>query len=298
MIATPLLQTLIAVVEAGSFDRAAGRLGVTPPAVSQRMRALAEAAGGPVFARLQPAVPTELGLRLLRHARDMAALDAALAADIGRAAGPRPVAIALNADSLEVWAVPPLAACPGFRFDIRIIDQDHSADALRRGEVSAALTATAEPVPGCDSHPLGALRYRATCTPAFRDAHFAEGVTAETLARAPVLRFTALDALQTRWLEQRTGQPLDPPAHQIAAPGPFVEATRQGLGWGLNPEPLIAGDMATGRLVELVPETPLDTPLHWQVSRTMRDVLAPLTRALRRAARTALVQPGGAIDRP
>ncbi|SDZ09724.1 LysR family transcriptional regulator, chromosome initiation inhibitor [Jannaschia faecimaris] len=289
MIAPQLMTTLIAVVETGSFDMAAARLRVTPPAVSQRMRALAEAAGGPVFARLQPAVPTDLGRRLMRHARDMAALQADLSADLGQDGGPRPVSIALNADSLEVWAVPPLASCPGFRFDICILDQDHSAEVLRRGEVSAALTTRADPLPGCDAHPLGALRYRATCTPAFHARYFAKGVTAQALIAAPSLRFTALDALQKRWIARQTGQPIDPPAHHLAAPGPFVQATREGLGWGLNPERLVAEDIAAGRLIELIPDTHLDTPLHWQVGRTMAEVLAPVTRAIRNAAREALI---------
>ena len=84
MIQPALLRTFEAVCETGSFDLAAARVGVSAPAVSQRMRALVDAAGGPVFARLQPAVPTALGRRLLRHARETALLDAALAVDLGR----------------------------------------------------------------------------------------------------------------------------------------------------------------------------------------------------------------------
>lgn len=291
MFAPPLLATLVAVVETGSFERAAARLCVTPPAVSQRMRALAEAAGGAVFARLQPATPTALGRRLLRHARDAAALDAALAADLARDGGPRPVSLAVNADSLETWAVPALAACAGFRYDVVILDQDHSADALRRGEVSAAVTAEAAPLPGCDAHPLGALRYLACCTPAFHAAWFACGVTAEALAAAPMLQFDAKDALQSRWMERVTGAALDPPPHRIAAPGPFVAAARAGLGWGMVPEPMAAADLRAGRLRTLLPDAPLDTPLAWQVARVMAPTLAPLTRAVRRAARAALVRP-------
>ncbi|MEM7643233.1 MAG: ArgP/LysG family DNA-binding transcriptional regulator [Pseudomonadota bacterium] len=280
MLTPALLDTLTAVLETGSFDRAAARLNVTPPAVSQRMRALAEAAGGPVLARVKPAEPTALGRRLLRHARDVAALKADLAADLGQGRGPRPVTLALNADSLETWAVPPLAAAPDFRFDIVILDQDHTADLLRRGEVSAAITADGPPVPGCTAYPLGALRYRATCTPGFQDRHFRTGVTADTMARAPILQFTPQDALQHRWLARHVPGAEPPPAHRIPAPGPFVQATRAGLGWGLNPEVAIAGDLAAGRLVELIADTPLDTPLAWQVSRAMAETLKPLTRAV------------------
>lgn len=290
MFAPALLDTLRAAVETGSYESAAARLGVTPSAVSQRMRALAEAAGGPVIARLGPAEPTALGARILRHAREVAALHAELAADLGRDGGPRPVAIALNADSLEAWAVPALAACEGFRFDVMVLDQDHSADALRRGEVSAAITAETAPLPGCDAHRLGALRYRACATPAFVTRHFAEGVTERSLATAPLLQFSALDGLQARWIEAATGLRLHPPAHRVPASGPFVQATREGLGWGLSPETLVADDLAAGRLVELLPDTPLDTPLAWQVGRAMAGLLAPLTRTILSEARRRLIR--------
>ncbi|GIT90552.1 transcriptional regulator ArgP [Jannaschia pagri] len=290
MFAPALLRTLVAVCETGSFDLAAAQLGVTPPAVSQRMRALAEAAGGSIFARLQPAEPTALGLRLLRHARDVAALQADLAADLGQDSGPRPVSVAINADSLEAWAVPALAEAPGFRLDVQVLDQDHSAAVLRRGEVSAALTSEAEALPGCDVHRLGALRYLACCTPAFHARYFAEGVTAQALDRAPMLQFSEMDGLQARWARSLTGHHPHGPVHRVPAPGPFLQATRLGMGWGTNPEGLIEVDLARGTLVPLVPERPLDTPLYWQVSRIMAPVLAPLTEAMRRHARRALRQ--------
>jgi LysR family transcriptional regulator (chromosome initiation inhibitor) len=282
------LRTLAAVCETGSFELAAARVHVTPSAVSQRMRALSETAGGPLFERLQPARPTALGRRLLRHASDLAALEAGLMADLSLSAGPRPVAVAINADSLETWAVDALAAAEGYRFDVVIDDQDHSVELLRRGEVSAVVAGTALPVPGCDAFALGTLRYRATCSPGFAARWFPEGPTAEALARAPVLRFDAKDALQSRWIEAVTGGTAHPPAHRIAATSPFVRATRAGLGWGMNPEPLVARDLAAGRLVELAPDRPLDTALHWHVARAMAPALAPLTRAVRDAARAGL----------
>ena len=278
------LSTFAAVCETGSFEVAAARVGVTPPAVSQRMRALAEAAGGALFARLSPAEPTALGRRILRHARETAALEAGLMADLGRDGGPRPVRFAVNADSLEVWTIAAMAEAPGFRFDVVIDDQDHSADLLARGEVSAAVTARASPLPGCDAWTLGSLRYRAVCAPAFRDAWFPDGPIPNALARAPVLAFDAKDRLQADW----AAPARLPPPHRIAATAPFQAALREGLGWGLNPETLLADDLACGRLVDLDPSRPHDTPLYWQVSRAMAGALAPLTAAVRRVARARL----------
>ena len=59
----------------------------------------------------------------------------------------------------------------------------------------------------------------------------------------------------------------------------------------MNPEPLVAGHLASGALVELVAGTPLDVALHWQFTRLAAPALAGLTRAIRRSAESALVQP-------
>ena len=71
----------------------------------------------------------------------------------------------------------------------------------------------------------------------------------------------------------------------------FVAAARLGLGWGLNPEPLIADALASGALVPVLAESALDKPLYWQSSRVLVPALTPLTRALRRAARQMLYPP-------
>ncbi|HMS94144.1 MAG TPA: ArgP/LysG family DNA-binding transcriptional regulator, partial [Tabrizicola sp.] len=54
-------------------------------------------------------------------------------------------------------------------------------------------------------------------------------------------------------------------------------------------EPLVADHLATGRLVELVPNTPLDVPLHWQFTRLSAPALASVTAAILTSARKTLV---------
>jgi LysR family transcriptional regulator (chromosome initiation inhibitor) len=57
----------------------------------------------------------------------------------------------------------------------------------------------------------------------------------------------------------------------------------------MNPEPLVAGHLAAGRLVELIPETPLDVALYWQFTRLAAPALQTVTRAIRKAAAATLV---------
>jgi LysR family transcriptional regulator (chromosome initiation inhibitor) len=75
----------------------------------------------------------------------------------------------------------------------------------------------------------------------------------------------------------------------IASAEGFITAARLSLGWGMLPEAMIGDDLATGRLVPLVPGTPLDVPLFWQVSRLPGAALPRLTKAIRQAAREVLV---------
>lgn len=287
------LAALAAVHRRGSFDLAAADLHVTPSAVSQRIKALEEVTGTLLIRRGQPCTATPTGLRLIRHHDEIALLETTLAADLPNLTqGPATLRIAVNADSLATWVIPALAATDGFLFDLVIDDQDVSQDWLRRGEVVAAITAHPGPLQGCDTHPLGALRYRATASPAYVTRWFPQGVTPLALSQAPALTFSDKDQLQDRWVTRQigvAGKRASFPSHRLASSQGFVDACLTGLGWGLNPEPLVAHHLASGRLTELVSDTPLDVALHWQFTRLAAPALGPLTAAIRAKAAAVLV---------
>lgn len=289
------LSALAAVIEEGSFERAALALHVTPSAVSQRIRLLEERIGSPLVVREQPCRATETGRRLCRHVARVRLLELelqgtmpALARD-GAARVPLPVAV--NADSLATWFAPALA---GFAADAHVLvdvavdDQDHTAEWLRTGAVLAAVTASPRAPAGCNSRALGAMRYLAVASPAFIARHFAGGVKAARLAQAPSLVFNAKDELQARWVRRLCHRHVDLPRHGLPSPQAFVTAAVAGMGWGLQPHALIAAHLAAGTLVELVPGTPLDTPLYWQHVRSAARLIDGLTRVVVAAAGRAL----------
>lgn len=289
------LSALAAVIREGSFERAARTLNVTPSAISQRIRLLEERVGCALVVRGQPCRATDTGRRLCQHTDRVRLLEQELQGALpalapeGIARVPLPVAV--NADSLATWFAPAVAAFAAqapVLMEVAVDDETHTAEWLRSGAVLAAVTATARPATGCNSQPLGAMRYRAAASPAFMARHFAEGVTAGTLARAPSLVFSPKDELQARWARRLCHRHVELPRHTLPSPQAFATAALAGMGWGMQLEVLVAQHLKDGTLVELVPDTPLDVPLYWQQARAASGVLEGLNRVVLGAARGVL----------
>ena len=208
-----------------------------------------------------------------------------------------PLPVAVNADSLATWFTPAAAAFAAdapVLLQVAVDDQDHTAGWLRSGAVLAAVTARARPPAGCSSRPLGAMRYVAAASPGFIRRHFGQGVSAASLASAPCLRFNAKDELQARWVQRLCRRHVELPQHTLPSPQAFVTAALAGMGWGLQPQALVAGALKDGALVELVPRMPLDVALHWQYARAASTMVDGLGRALAAVARVALRPARGA----
>lgn len=289
------LSAFAAVVDEGSFERAAAVLHVTRSAVSQRIKLLEERVGQVLVRRATPCTPTEAGQALYRHAREVALSEADALATIGGGQHTTTrLAIGVNADSLATWfphAMAQAAQGQAITFDIHVEDQDHSANLLREGRVMAAVTADPQPVQGCQVLPLGTLRYRALASTAFMQRHFPRGVNAASLAQAPMLVFNRKDGLQDRFVRRITRRTLAPPVHWLPEAHAFVKATEAGLGWGMTPDPMVVAHLQAGTLVELIPGRPVDVPLYWQYWRLNVQALAHMTAAVRASAQGALLPP-------
>lgn len=282
------LEALAAAVSEGTLDAAARSLHVTPSAVSQRVKALETSVGQVLLARSKPVRATASGETLLRAARQIQAVSAEAlrelgAEDEGEEAGPSVVALAVNADSLDTWFLAALAELGGAVFDLRREDENRTAGLLRRGEVMAAVTTSRKPVPGCAVRRLGRMRYAPRAAAAFRARWFPDGVTVAALSRAPMILFDRDDTIQDRYLHRRAGRPLHPPRHYVPESGPFFQAVRLGLGWGMLPDLQLARD-AGAELVDLDPAGGLDVELYWQQWRVAGPTLERVARAVQATA--------------
>jgi LysR family transcriptional regulator (chromosome initiation inhibitor) len=290
------LSAVAAVVREGSFERAALALGVTPSAVSQRVRALEERLGSVFIVRGQPCRATKAGARICAHVERVRLLEGEmdLPALFGEdaAKGPPTVRIAVNRDSLGTWFVPAIAGftrSTGALVDIVLDREEFTSDRLRTGEVLAAVTDDASPVQGCRKLSLGSLRYVAAASPDFARTWFPRGADAKALAKAPVIIFDRPDHLQAKWAREIKGARLTAPMHWIPATREFLDATLAGIGWGMNPLCLVKDMLADGRLIDLSPGKHVDVALYWQCARVGGRLLDALTKEVAAAAKRGLV---------
>jgi LysR family transcriptional regulator (chromosome initiation inhibitor) len=291
----PQLAAFAAVIDEGSFDAAARRLSVTPPAISQRIKALEDRLGQVLVIRQSPCIPTPAGGRLLSRVRPMQVLESEAMAEFGAlGAGPalaRTVAIAVNDDSLQTWvmaALSDLHSTHGFLFDVRVDDQDYTIEYLRTGVVLGAVTSQSTPLQGCNVYALGSMRYHAIASPDFKLRHFSEGLNATSLGSAPLIVFNRKDELQWRFMRRITRARLEPPVHYLPTSTGFVEAAARGLGWCLAPDSLVAPALKAGSVAILDRARWLDVALYWQQAAVRSASLAALGLALRQAAATVL----------
>src|SRR3954471_20796705 len=182
------LECLAAIVEEGSFDKAAQRLSITQSAVSQRLRALEAQAGTVLIVRTRPLKPTTAGRLLLKHTKQLRLLRADVERDLrelapsstGGAREEERISIAVNADSIATWALPALngPARQGLPLEIVTDDQDFTHEWLREGKVLGCVTTVKQALRGCRVAALGAMDYVA-------------GATRTTAASCPSWRSTA-----------------------------------------------------------------------------------------------------------
>lgn len=282
------LRTLATAVRVGTFEAAAKELHVTPSAVSQRIKALETRVGRVLVHRTKPLEATDAGHVLVRLAAQTEMLEREAYAELvddpdDSDARWTVVPLAINSDALYDWFIEAMVTVQErhhVTFEVLREDQTRTAERLRRGEVVAAITSDPRPVPGCRVERLGVMRYRALATPEWVAEHLPDGPGAAALERAPMIAFDRDDTLQHDFLRKVTRRHLTPPTTWIPSVHQFDHAVRRGVGWGMIVEANARDDLASGRLVEIVPGRHVDVPLYWQRWRLESPVMVDLTAAV------------------
>lgn len=271
------LRSVVAVADCGGFHRAATVLHVTQSAVSQHVRRIEAVVGGPVVERSGRGVAfTELGHRVLAHARGiLAAHDAALA-DLG-AVDQRVLLVGATEHGADVMLAGLTAALgqrlPDWRLRFRLDRNVMLADALEHGAVDLAVMLDGSGLDPANASGMVALKWvsgRSFAAPASEPlpiVMFSEPCT----LREPT--FAALD---------RIGVPYRIAAESSDLSGLYA-AVRSGLGVALLP---MIGRLPDGlSLAEGMPPTSrasvfvrgragVDPDVLGAVERAVRDVMA------------------------
>ncbi|WP_417787300.1 HTH-type transcriptional regulator ArgP [Stutzerimonas xanthomarina] len=286
------------VIGTGSFEQAALRLHLTPPAISQRVRALESTLGSALVVRSRPCRPTETGQRLMQYLKRATLLEADLMAELAeRSDAPLVVVAALNADSLGTWFFPALADVlirERVLLDLTIEDQDHTYSLLETGLAIGCISTEPKPMRGCTASPLGSMRYRLVASRGFQQQHFVNGLSRNAARKAPVVAYTRKDSLTSSFLLNQLGLPEGAyPCHYVPGAEPRFCAIRYGLGYGMVPESLLGEALVQGNLVDLAAEAPLDIALYWHTWKVQSPRMENLSRQIIEAAPKILARPEG-----
>ena len=276
------LAVLSAVVRTGSFESAAKSLNVTQSAVSQRIKQLEDKVGSVLVIRGRPCLATEDGLILCQHIEQVTLLRHEVSEQLSGTSGQSTgnVRIAVNSDSLATWfpeVVERAAKDLNLRLDIVPDDQEFTEDRLRSGDALAIVTSSNNPVPGCKIFPLGDMEYLAVAAPDFAQQHFPEGTTLAAVATAPSIRFDRKDNLPLQWLEAAFGDVARLSSHNIPSYESHLICSQRGIGWAMMPGESVLPLIASGDLVELVPDVRVKVPLFWHSRSQSSGVLHHLS---------------------
>lgn len=282
------LRAFEAVARLDSVSRAATELHVTHGAVSRQLRQLEEALGAPLFVREGRGLAlTPAGRRL--HAAAADALDPLRRAwaDLRRGPQQAPLVLGCPGSILARWMIPRLEKlareCPDLPLHL---SANESRPDARLAGLDAALMIATPPWPAdWQVHALAAERIGPVLSPLWPGADALRGAPPSAIA-AHALLHTA--SRPQAWQEWATRIELDPATLQMGTRFDrlyyLLEAAAAGLGVAIAPEPLVAEDLASGRLI--APWGFVDTDAQWVLCAAKRNAdprIARLADWLRQA---------------
>ena len=201
----------------------------------------------------------------------------------------RPVTVGINADSLGTWFRPVLrtvAEQGGISLRLTVEDEQHSLEMLRRGDCMGVVTASADPVPGCEVEELGVMRYWPVGSPAVAEQLDSEdGGGWENLPLLIIGEHDRMtdDILDLHGIVPDTGRRVS----RIPSFEGLNDAVVAGLGWTVVPVPAATPFVEAGTMTRLSDDV-LEVPLYWQRWRLESDTLESLTDAIHAAAAVGL----------
>jgi LysR family transcriptional regulator (chromosome initiation inhibitor) len=264
-----LIEAFAMVILEGGFEKASRKLNLTQSAVSQRVKQLEDQYGQVLLKRTTPPQPSEAGLPLLVHYRQVKQLEADLhlTAITEQKEDFTSLSIAVNADTLATWfysAIEELLQKNNIVLDLYVDDQDRTHELLQDGKVWGCITTRTKPLQGCSSTHIGVVNYGIFATREFANKWFANGLTAEAFEKAPMARYNRKDDLNSRMFSLLLDkQPENPPTFFIPSTEIYGLFVSEGKCYGIIPEQQSHELEATGKIINLKPDCQIEVELFW-----------------------------------
>lgn len=205
------LDAFQAIVEAGGFSRAAKRLGVTQPALSQRIQQLEGGLGYRLFVRSPSGISvTEAGARLLRYCEAKRALESEVLEDLeasvtspGSAELSGSVRVAAYSSTARSCVLPSLA--PLFRenrlvVDVRVLETRELASVIAQGTAEVVIIDRVLSRPDVEHEELGheeLVLVESAHHPTRADVYLDHDAEDET-----TFHFLAQNGVKSRWVKR------------------------------------------------------------------------------------------------
>ncbi|AWV20947.1 Transcriptional regulator, LysR family [Roseomonas mucosa] len=290
------LKAFAAVVEHGSFARAAAHLGITPSTLSAILRKLEERLGTRLLHRTTRSLaPSEAGERLLRRLRPaLEALEAAEQDARGNAAEPAGL-LRLNASRISaVHYLAPLlggflTAHPAIRVEIAI--EDRLVDIVA-GRFDAGIRLGEKLHRDMVAVKLGGeLVMKVAAAPGYLARHGRPGHPRDLARHACLAYRNPSDGSPYRWEFERGAERLE-----VAVEGPLIvdepamlpEIACAGAGIAYQFAHQVDAMIAAGRLVQLLPEWTPPFPGFYVYYPSARQMAPPLRTFLDHLSRTRI----------
>ncbi|MEO8777524.1 MAG: LysR family transcriptional regulator [Rhodanobacter sp.] len=247
------LRAFEAVSRLGSMSLAAAALHVTHGAISRQIRALEEALGRPLFIRQGRGVAlTEAGQTLSESCAEAFEQLRNSWARLQRSHPNPAFVLGCPGSVLARWVIPRLERLrrdlPGLTLHLSILEEP-ATDSI--GEVDAMLLLAAPPWPtGWQVHELASECIGPVLSPRYPGAEHLREQRAAALYDEPLLHTASRPQAWSDWAR---AMDLPPESLQQTQALPhlyfLLEAAAAGLGVAIAPQPLVADDLAAGRLI-------------------------------------------------
>lgn len=267
------LRAFETVARLDGVSRAAEELHVTHGAISRQVRQLEEALGAALFVREGRGLAlTPLGRRLHEAAADAFEPLRATWAELRRGPQQAPLVLGCPGSILARWMIPRLERLAQERpeLQLHLSANETRPDAQLAGLDAALMIATPPFPPDWQVHALATERIGPVLSPRWPGADTLVGAPPGALADHALLQTASRPQA---WREWATRIDLDPDTLRMGTRFDrlyyLLEAAAAGLGIAIAPEPLVAEDIRSGRLI--APWGFVDTDAQWVLCASKRS---------------------------